>query len=874
MGTSLSGLTPATTFDGLLKVGDNDPLTADLKAISDGAGNDSAIELSTGELKVIGQATIAGLTNNTSASAILAQNSDGYNLLQVRNDGTTIINNNSYSFSQPRFTSTKEIVIHQGLSVGQTAAPTAARLHVKGSGNDNTTTSLLVQNSEGTQSLKVTDDGIVNLGNSNITVDGSSIKRGSTEFSLSTLTSLTSYSGHLFKAFDGAAYTEVMRIQGGSQSVGIGETTPAARLHVKGAGNDNTTTALLVQNSDAVQLVKVNDEGSTTLKSLNLQGNAYFGGYTYGPKFYIKPSGQTKIGEGSGNDDGVQLQVKGSGNDATTTALLVQNSDGDELFKVQDDGITTFIADGGSGSIPAGFELQPYASANPTWGPSIKSYYNNNKWLQIKKGASYYTFADAGLGINMNATPSAELHIKGSGSSSSSYALKVNNSDSTAFLNFRDDGLLQSKVTSTSASKTAFQLLDLNGDTLFRVFANKTGYITGDFGVGNDAPTARLHVKGSGNDNTTISLLVQNSDGNQLIRVRDDAQIQLGQSSNFTIDGVTTYNRYGLVVGSTSSVANTRMFVKGSGTTSATNSLLVQNSSGVDIIKVKDNQYTEFPSALWYTYSTSGISYIRKQGTTPLSLYINGSSFLELSTSGVGIGQSNAAAKLHIKGSGNDNTTTALLVQNSDATELLKVLDNGATDIGGGNTTISLNPVTNYNIQKFQNLYYRYTDGTYLGRMDNDGLQIGNGVNAPTARLQVKGSGATSATTALLVENSAGADILKVNDAGQISTTGSMTAGYFAAGNSIVGSAYARVATTKLYASASGAGINVQANATSAQPDASAILQADSTTQGFLPPRMTTGEKNAIASPAAGLMVYDTDANQMSYWNGSSWINF
>ena len=31
MGTSLSGLTPATTFDGLLKVGDNDPLTAELK---------------------------------------------------------------------------------------------------------------------------------------------------------------------------------------------------------------------------------------------------------------------------------------------------------------------------------------------------------------------------------------------------------------------------------------------------------------------------------------------------------------------------------------------------------------------------------------------------------------------------------------------------------------------------------------------------------------------------------------------------------------------------------------------------------------------------------------------------------------------------
>ena len=53
---------------------------------------------------------------------------------------------------------------------------------------------------------------------------------------------------------------------------------------------------------------------------------------------------------------------------------------------------------------------------------------------------------------------------------------------------------------------------------------------------------------------------------------------------------------------------------------------------------------------------------------------------------------------------------------------------------------------------------------------------------------------------------------------------------------------------------------------------ASAILQTDSTTKGFLPPRMTTTQKNAIASPAAGLMVYDTTLNVISYYNGSMWI--
>jgi len=43
---------------------------------------------------------------------------------------------------------------------------------------------------------------------------------------------------------------------------------------------------------------------------------------------------------------------------------------------------------------------------------------------------------------------------------------------------------------------------------------------------------------------------------------------------------------------------------------------------------------------------------------------------------------------------------------------------------------------------------------------------------------------------------------------------------------------------------------------------ASSKLTVTSTTQGFLPPRMTTTQKNAIASPASGLVVYDTTLNK------------
>jgi hypothetical protein len=43
----------------------------------------------------------------------------------------------------------------------------------------------------------------------------------------------------------------------------------------------------------------------------------------------------------------------------------------------------------------------------------------------------------------------------------------------------------------------------------------------------------------------------------------------------------------------------------------------------------------------------------------------------------------------------------------------------------------------------------------------------------------------------------------------------------------------------------------------------SAKMQVESTTQGFLPPRMTTAQKNAIVTPSAGLVVYDTDLNKL-----------
>jgi hypothetical protein len=54
-------------------------------------------------------------------------------------------------------------------------------------------------------------------------------------------------------------------------------------------------------------------------------------------------------------------------------------------------------------------------------------------------------------------------------------------------------------------------------------------------------------------------------------------------------------------------------------------------------------------------------------------------------------------------------------------------------------------------------------------------------------------------------------------------------------------------------------------------PSASAIIDAQSTTKGVRMPNMTTAQKNLIASPAAGLMVFDTTLAKLCVYSGAAW---
>jgi uncharacterized protein (TIGR02145 family) len=67
-----------------------------------------------------------------------------------------------------------------------------------------------------------------------------------------------------------------------------------------------------------------------------------------------------------------------------------------------------------------------------------------------------------------------------------------------------------------------------------------------------------------------------------------------------------------------------------------------------------------------------------------------------------------------------------------------------------------------------------------------------------------------------------------------------------------------------------------QAGVGTTTPNASAALDVTSITSGLLPPRMTKTQRDAISTPAAGLIVYCTDSGvngELQFYDGTTWLS-
>jgi len=207
-------------------------------------------------------------------------------------------------------------------------------------------------------------------------------------------------------------------------------------------------------------------------------------------------------------------------------------------------------------------------------------------------------------------------------------------------------------------------------------------------------------------------------------------------------------------------------------------------------------------------------------------------------------------------GIGTNAPNQQLQVVGKIGTSILQIDSQDTLDRGNG---LRFNYVSGSHILRF------YTNsGTERLTILNDG-STGIGTTTPSARTHIVGAGSTSATTSLLVQNSSGTAALTTKD--DLTTT---------FGGTILGTNCVMTANVEfqniLYGSnffSQNTGATTLGSSSAA--DASAMLDIRSTTRGFLPPRMTTTQKNAIASPAAGLVVYDSTTNKLCCYNGSTW---
>jgi hypothetical protein len=219
----------------------------------------------------------------------------------------------------------------------------------------------------------------------------------------------------------------------------------------------------------------------------------------------------------------------------------------------------------------------------------------------------------------------------------------------------------------------------------------------------------------------------------------------------------------------------------------------------------------------------------------------------------VGINTSSPSYKLHVR------STSAVedLIGMTNGTQTLTL---GVNNSAGGS----------FLFENGSNALRFGTSGTERMRIDSSG-KVGIGTTTPSYKLHTVNEafiGNSGGTTGLLLS---GDNNSRIDFRSGSASTGQITCGN--SSNLFIDALDSRaielaIAGTTVFEVSNSANVGI---GTAGSVEASALLEVKSNTQGFLPPRMTEAERNSIGGPAIGLMVFNTDSDEVNVYTGAGW---
>jgi hypothetical protein len=608
---------------------------------------------------------------------------------------------------------------------------------------------------------------------------------------------IDAYSGSAYFGCDGTQIT----INGSTNNVGIGTTSPNNRLSISGG-------SIEIQSGAGKIGFNVNDSFTAYGGSI-----AHYGMSRAGGAEPVAISGYYGVGVFTDGSERMRITNGGKVGIGTTSPTGILGI-GTQTGLITTNGITL----GGNNSsieflgsiFGAGYGLKLYQSGERTL--SIAGRANSTVWTD------YFTVTDTGaVGIGTTG-PTSLLEIAGSAP-----VLTMNRTSGsfTNTIDFKASGNPVGSIISNSGTgEQRYSIGPSVGWGGYHTFYTDTSErmritSTGNVGIGTSAPGSKLNIEGgflrvNGTEADNYFFEGVRTGVSTTLRIYDN-------SSNIFYDSYSSMLFRANQNGGSGGFIGLFGGNVGIGTADVNRKFVVGGSAGNSIIAIQDaNSGYGLGDGFQLQLSSASDAYVRNYENTATIFHTNDTERMRITSDGdVAIGTT--ASLLNMPGRGN-------LTINGSSQSILTLANNGVWksylfNDGFGGTYLTSSGILVFSTNLGENM-----------RIDNSG-NVGIGTTNPVGRLDVRAPGSFTTDTAFRVRNSADSNnLMIINGAGNIG-----------------------IGTTS--------------------PLPSAVLDINSTTQGFLPPRMTGTEMNSISLPATGLVVFNTSVGEICFFNGSTWVS-